>query len=723
MRRGIKYFLVAFLMSNCGFCLYAQQIPVGNKIPLKTYKEDDVIDPDCGIIIYDKLNFFTGGDSVRNASNGLPVQGWIYDYYSNGMMLHRGLYDNGQLKSYKNYYDNGQVEREFDLLDDDSATVKIFRKDGEPKSEIDYHKGVPVREQNFYIQLSRDSSNKVHTGVQQTYSLEIKSTDNSSLLKRISYRTRSESKAERIKDMQGVLLTLYDNAYLAATFDSLITDSLKLTAYLHIGVPYKWAHLSKGNVDELALTEAGFREKIYFGKKLNYKEVRTVLEKIIVYYEDNGYPFAAVRLDSVKILDNAITATMRVDKKKLVKIDSLIVKGSSAISLVYLQSYIGIKRGDAYNESRVRTISSKLRNLPFLREKRPLRVLFTEKETKLILELENKKASQFDGIIGFLPDATTGKLAVTGNVNLKLQNKLDHGELIDLTWQSLPQNTQDLKLELTYPFLFSLPFGIDYNFKLYKLDTTYLDVYNNLGIQYLLKGGNYIKVFYANKISSLLTTSQLADAVTLPDYANVTTNSYGLGLKLEKLDYRLNPRKGYSLVSDVSIGEKVIAVNPNLNPVLYTNLTLHSLEYSGDVNAALYVPIVGKSILKFGIQSAFVSGPSLFLNDMYHIGGLNSLRGFDEQSIYASTYAIGTVEYRFLMEQNAFIHLFFDQAWYENNSVGIPYVHDTPYGFGTGINFETKAGIFSLDYALGSQFGNPIYLKDGKIHFGIVSYF
>ncbi|MCC6690169.1 MAG: hypothetical protein IT235_01425, partial [Bacteroidia bacterium] len=50
-------------------------------------------------------------------------------------------------------------------------------------------------------------------------------------------------------------------------------------------------------------------------------------------------------------------------------------------------------------------------------------------------------------------------------------------------------------------------------------------------------------------------------------------------------------------------------------------------------------------------------------------------------------------------------------------------VHDTPYGFGAGTSFETKAGIFSLDYALGSQLGNPIYLKSGKIHFGIVSYF
>ncbi len=708
---------------GCSFRLHAQQSGIDKNDPSAVYREEDVLDPDCGIMKYDKLNFQIGGDSVRNTSDGYACHGWVEDKYSNGQLLHRGFYAAGQLKQYKNYYDNGQMEREFIPIDEDHAIMKIFYKDGKPKNEIDYEEGIPVKEQNFYPLDNKDTLVKAQNRIQKAYVLEIKSLDDNGLLKRINYKTNLVSKAERTKELQNVLLTLYDNAFLAATYDSLLTDSLKLTAYLHLGAPYKWAHLSKGNVEDAVLTEVGFREKIYFGKKLNYKEVKSLLEKIIVYQEDNGYPFASVRLDSVRVRENTITARLKIDKNKLIKIDSLIIKGTSAITPVYLQSYIGIKQGSLYNESRIRAISSRLKSLPFLREKKPLRIVFTEKETKLIVELESKKASQFDGIIGFLPDNTTGKLVVTGDVQLKLQNKLDHGELIDLTWHSLPQNTQDLNLELTYPFLFSLPFGIDYNFKLYKLDTTYLDVYNNIGIQYLLSGGNYFKIFYANKISSLLSTSGLESVTTLPDFADVSSNSYGLGLKLEKLDYRFNPRKGYSLTANASVGEKEISVNPNLNPVVYQNISLHSLEYSGDVNAALYIPIVGKSVLKFGLQSAFISGPSLFLNDLYRIGGLNTLRGFDEESIYASTYAIGTIEYRYLLEQNSFLHLFFDQAYYENDNVSAKYIHDTPYGFGTGVSFETKAGIFSLDYALGSQGGNPIYLKAGKIHFGIVSYF
>jgi hemolysin activation/secretion protein len=101
---------------------------------------------------------------------------------------------------------------------------------------------------------------------------------------------------------------------------------------------------------------------------------------------------------------------------------------------------------------------------------------------------------------------------------------------------------------------------------------------------------------------------------------------------------------------------------------------------------------------------------------------LRTLRGFDEESIFASTFVIPTIEYRFLFAQNSNILLFTEGAWYENNSNN-SYLKDTPISIGTGINFETKAGILSLNYALGNQFGNGFDIRSGKIHFGLVALF
>jgi hypothetical protein len=37
--------------------------------------------------------------------------------------------------------------------------------------------------------------------------------------------------------------------------------------------------------------------------------------------------------------------------------------------------------------------------------------------------------------------------------------------------------------------------------------------------------------------------------------------------------------------------------------------------------------------------------------------------------------------------------------------------------------FDTKAGVFSLSYALGKQFDNPISFKTGVVSFGYIALF
>lgn len=125
-----------------------------------------------------------------------------------------------------------------------------------------------------------------------------------------------------------------------------------------------------------------------------------------------------------------------------------------------------------------------------------------------------------------------------------------------------------------------------------------------------------------------------------------------------------------------------------------------------------------------GNQSAYTFNENIFENELYRIGGLLVLRGFDEESIFTSAYAVNTFEYRILLEKNSYWYLFMDAAYYENNNVAAEtFISDTPLGFGTGISFQTNAGIFSINYALGKQFNNPIVFRAAKIHFGFVNYF
>lgn len=557
---------------------------------------------------------------------------------------------------------------------------------------------------------------------QQNYTLVIHSLQNESLLKKIDYKKIFSSRMAVDKELRNVLSYCYDNAYLVADYDSITVDSLSITAYLNFGSVYKWATLKKGNVDEGVLSEIGFREKIYNNKPLKYKEVRRIREKIVRYYENNGYPFAAVRLDSIIINGDRLSAALHVEKNAEVKIDSVVIRGTAKIAPVYMYNYLGIKPGSRYNEAQLQKVNTRLKELPFVTVKKPASVTFTNKTNKLILNLDKKRASQFDGVVGILPDNKTGKVLFTGDVRLKLQNGLGRGELIDLNWRRLQTQTQDLKARLVYPFILRTPLGLDYNFKLYKKDTTYLDLNQNIGVQYMLIGGNYLKVFYSNKSSSLLSTKGLEAVTVLPPYADVHSNMYGLGLKFERLDYRLNPRKGFSIQANASAGSRVIKKNAKVNPAVYEKLKLNTAQYNSDLELNVFIPFGNRNTLMIGNQSAFLYSETTFQNELFRIGGLKTLRGFDEESIFASSYSITTLEYRFILEQNSYLYVFGDQAFYENNSVS-RYVNDHPVGFGAGISFETKAGIFSINYALGKQFDNPIQLRSGKIHFGIVNYF
>lgn len=523
-------------------------------------------------------------------------------------------------------------------------------------------------------------------------------------------------------ELSNILLQLHQKAFLTASTDSITIDSSYYHIYIQLGKAYKWTTLTNKNIDEEILSKIGFRDKLYNNKPFNENQLKNFFKKVILFYENNGYPFASIKLDSIQINDNKLSAQLFIEKNRLYKIDSVVIHGDAAISDRYIKNYIRIKEGDIYNEASIRKISARIKELPFVIEEKKWKVIFTENKSKILIYLKKKKASRFDGILGLLPDEETGKLRLTGDVKLNLINSFHNGEKIEFNWRAIQENTQDLKFNVIYPFLVNTPLGLDYNFKLYKKDTTFIDVGHKIGIRYILKGNNYFKVFYHNKSSSLLSQSGFATLTVLPSYADVSSQLYGIEMHNTKLDYLLNPRKGHSITFSGSLGNKKIKQNPQIDKKLYKDLDLKSTLYNTDLTIDYYFPISKRSVIKLASKNGYTFNENLFDNELLRIGGLLTLRGFDEESIFASAYTIETIEYRFILEQNSYIFLFADGAYYENDGPN-EFISDRPIGFGAGMSFETKAGIFSISYAIGKQFDNPIKFSSAKIHFGFVNFF
>lgn len=512
--------------------------------------------------------------------------------------------------------------------------------------------------------------------------------------------------------------------YIASEILKFDSSSTPWIIEVAIGKQFEWKNLKAGNAEEGMLSKIGFRDKIYQNRPMSSSNVEDLFGKVIDYYENNGYPFASIQFDSVRVKNQKIEAQLKIDKSVEITIDTVIITGTAKISNRYLSNYLGIKSGDLYNEKLIRDIPIRIKELAFTDEYRTAEVEFgiEVNSTKLYVYVNHKKANDFNGIIGFMPDENTGELLITGDIELKLQNAIGKGEVVDVSWKKLQTQTQDLKARIQYPFLFDTPIGVDASLHIYRRDTTFSTLTTDLGIQYIFRGGDYVKVFWEQEQSNLISTFDLDIATELPEYADVVINSFGFGSKIEELDYRLNPTRGFDIVGQVGFGNKEIRQNPSINPVLYDSLALKSTRTKGQVTARYFIPFFNRHTFMIGNQSGILVNDNLFTNELFRIGGLKTLRGFDEESIFASSYSIFTLEYRFILEENSYFSVFYDQGWYENQS-STTFITDTPFGFGTGITFDTKIGIFSISYALGKQFSNPILFRAAKIHFGFVNFF
>ncbi len=145
----MKYIFIFIVLVTTTPLLMAQRY--SDQVPqLKRYAPADIIDADYGIIRFNKLSPAMGGDSLRYTKDGYNAQGWQEDFYVSGKILHKGFYQDGFIKIFKNYYENGQVERNLYNTDPKRSKLEIFYEDGKVRSNITYFDGNPQNQYDFF---------------------------------------------------------------------------------------------------------------------------------------------------------------------------------------------------------------------------------------------------------------------------------------------------------------------------------------------------------------------------------------------------------------------------------------------------------------------------------------------------------------------------------------------------------------------------------------------
>ena len=130
-----------------------------------------------------------------------------------------------------------------------------------------------------------------------------------------------------------------------------------------------------------------------------------------------------------------------------------------------------------------------------------------------------------------------------------------------------------------------------------------------------------------------------------------------------------------------------------------------------------YLPIYRSLIFKFKSNTSSIFSKKLFENELDRIGGLKTIRGFDDLSLPASSYSIASTEILYRIEENSAVFALCDFAYFEKRNT-INKEYNYAVSFGAGIELNTGAGIFSLVWAVGKLNSNSFMFNASKIHFG-----
>ena len=477
-----------------------------------------------------------------------------------------------------------------------------------------------------------------------------------------------------------------------------------VTATYYLGKKYTLLKIDYSNTsftqDQIALISKNTKEN-YFSIPL--RESERVLERLNKLQTKNGYTFDKLKLTNLTIQDTVVRATLNTSKTSKRIIDSIALKGYEKFPKSFISYFAGIKKGDAFDKQQLLKKNNALNSLGFANSIKPPQALFEKKKTTLYLYLEKQNFNTFDGIIGFATNEQTQNIVFNGYIDLVLNNNLNYGEQFVLKYKADGADQESLNLKTTLPYIFKTPFGIQAQLNIFRRDSTFSSASQNLRVSYQISPSSKANVGFAAKTSNeLLSENQSPE--NLEDYSSSFLTTGVTFIKLQQ--NTLFPVKTF-LNLDIGIGNRK-TISKKTRQVTLSNV----------INHIFYIN--QKNSIYLQNTTNLITSDTYLTNELFRFGGINSMRGFLENNIDASLVSILNTEYRFLLNQQTYLHSIIDLGYFENKSVD---QKEKLYSFGIGLGMTTKAGLLKFSVANGNIEGQVFKFSNSKIHLSLTSQF
>ena len=530
----------------------------------------------------------------------------------------------------------------------------------------------------------------------QNWQLKINATDSISneILSTISYRTVFTDDYQIKNELDTLLIQLEEKGVFTPilSFNKIIDK----THYYN----FNTGHIHKDITlffDDKTLLKDFFKAKNYAHNfnsiTIPTNKTKQLLQLMVAYFENIGYSFIDVRLINLGIENNSLSANLKINFYKQRTIDKIIIVGYEKFPLSFIKYQTPIKIGSVFNKDKISSLSNILHKINFIQAIKEPEVLFTNDSTLIYLYLNKKKAHQFDGLIGFNNTENNSKLKLHGYLDIQLNNLFNKAEQFSVYWQNTTQKQTLFKLSTIIPYLWNSPISLDAHFDLHKQDSTYLTSGFSAGLGYQLNN-HIIKTSVQNYTSNLITTST---NLLLNDF---TKTLYGLAYFYElESGYPFFPTQFECAIGAYTGHRKTTTENTQQQKATIL------LNYTWKINQRQFLFVQN--------QSAKMIGNNFLINELMTIGGISTIRGFNENQIYSAAYSIFNAEYRLLTAADSYFYSITDYGISKNK------VDDTNLkmlGLGLGYVFKVNSGFLNLNYSIGKFSNTSFNFNQSKVH-------
>ena len=419
--------------------------------------------------------------------------------------------------------------------------------------------------------------------------------------------------------------------------------------------------------------------------QLKYSKIEQFMTESLRKLEQNGFALSTLKLINFERNNNDLCAELylTIDKKR--KVNNIVINGYDKFPAGYKKNLIKKYKNLVFNKNNLERIYSDFNKIRFVRQTKYPEILFTKESTKVYIYVEKAKTNSFDGILGFANDDNK-KLIFNGYVDLTLNNALNVGEKLALYWKSDGRNQKTINVATEVPYIFKTPFGIKAQLNIFKQDSIFQNTKTNLDLGYYLNLNSKAYIGYQATESNDINNTK---SLILADSNNsFITSTY------EFIDY-------YPEASgdDVLFPEKTNFVF-RLGTGKRDSKTQTSKQLFASFNLTYHFYLNKNNALNFKTQNYYLKSSNYLTNELFRFGGINSIRGFNENSLQGNTVLSLMTEYQYIISDGLYFHSVLDYGFYEDKTVN---KISKLLGFGFGFGLQTKNGFLNFVYANGSS--------------------